>query len=185
MYRSFAALMRRQDRERHDTTMKTAMIVKSGLTAVAFLLITTGANAQTASTASQSTKAREGHSGMATGKYQRKAGAIHSADYGRKAKGGFQTTKPQEPSQDSKKGENPLYEDTGKSGNNPMYEGKRVHSQADGSGQQPGREARGQGAPLKGVGKSPTAAAQNKKHTAAVKYQNRQAAGQPADSPHE
>src|SRR6185312_16654844 len=112
MYRSFAALMRRQDRERHDTTMKTAMIVKSGLTAVAFLLITTGANAQTASTASQSTKAREGHSGMATGKYQR----LHSADYGRKAKGGFQTTKPQEPSQDSKKGENPLYEDTGKSG---------------------------------------------------------------------
>lgn len=163
------------------------MIVKSGLTAVAFLLISTAANAQSApaSRTSHSTmKPRDAQSGMATDRYQRKSGAIHSADYGRSAKDRVPPAKPQQPAQNSKKGENPLYEESGKSGSNPMYEGKRAHSQAAGSGQQPVQGARGQGAPLKGVGTSSLPAAQSRKHPAGVKYENRQATGQPAGSPH-
>lgn len=154
--------------ERHDT-MKTAMIVKSGFTAVAFLLISTAAIAQSAPagpTSHSTIKPRDAQSGMATGKYQRKSGAIHSADYNRSAKIGGHTTKPQAPAQETKKGENPLYEGSGNSGTNPMHESSRT-----------------QGAPLKGVppgrpnSNKSAAAVQQKKHLAGVKYEDRTAAG--------
>ncbi len=146
--------------------MKTAMIVKSGFTAVAFSLISAAAMAQSAPAGrtSQSTiKPRDAQSGMATGKYQRKSGA----DYNKSA------TKPQGPTQETKKGENPLYESSGTSGTNPMHESTRA-----------------QGAPLKGVppgrpnSNKTAAAVQHKKHLAGVKYEDRTAAGTGSGSAH-
>jgi len=163
MYRDPCCARKAARPERHDNTMKTAMIVKSGFTAVAFLLIGTAAIAQSAPagrTSHPTIKPRDAQSGMATGRYQRKAGAIHSADYNRKAKADGHTTKPQAPAQEMKKGENPLYEGSGTSGTNPMHESSRT-----------------QGAPLKGVPpgrpNSNKSAAGHKKHLAGVKYENR------------
>jgi hypothetical protein len=150
------------------------MIVKSGFTAVAFLLISTAAMAQSAPAGrtSQSTiKPRDAQSGMATGKYQRKSGAVYRADYNKSADG--HTTKPQGPTQETKKGENPLYESSGTSGTNPMHESSRA-----------------QGAPLKGVppgrpnSNKTAAAVQHKKHLAGVKYEDRTAAGTGSGSAH-
>lgn len=167
--------------------MKTAMIVKMGFTAVACLLISTASNAQSAPagrTSQPTIKPRDAQSGMASGKYQRKNGSIQSADYGRTAKGGAHAAQSPSSSQEVKKGENPLYEDGGKSGSNPMYEGSRIHSQANGSGHQPGRSEGVKGAPLKGAATSSIPADQRRKHLAGVKYEDREAAGQPANSPH-
>jgi hypothetical protein len=169
MYHQGPCRARKAARPERHNTMKTAMIVKSGFTAVAFLLISTAAIAQSAPagrTTQPTIKPRDGHSGMATGKYQRKAGAIHSADYNRSTKDSVHTTKPQAPAQETKRGENPLYESSGTAGTNPMHESNRT-----------------QGAPLKGVppgrlGSSKSAAAvQHKKHVAGVKYEDRTAAG--------
>ena len=153
--------------------MKTAMIVKSGFTAVAFLLISSAAMAQSAPAGrtSQSTiKPRDAQNGMATGKYQRKSGAIHNANYGREPKDSVHSSTPPE-SPDVKKGENPLYESSGAFGTNPMHESNRT-----------------QGAPLKGVPpgrpSSNKSAAEHKKHLAGVKYQDRKAAGMGSGSAH-
>lgn len=166
------------------------MIMKSGFTAVAFLLISTAANAQSApagrtSHQMSSPHPRDAQSGMASGKYQRKSGAIHSADFDRNSKENGQTAQTQAPSQEIKKGDNPLYEGGGNSGTNPMYEPSRINSGPKGPVQgQPGQSSRTSGAPLKGVAtsaipRSNKSAVANtpRKHLAGVKYEDRMASG--------
>lgn len=171
--------------ERHDNNMKSSMIVKSGLTAVAFLLISTAAMAQSAPAgrASHPTiKPRDAQSGMASGKTQRKNGAIHSADFDRNTRGNAHGAQTPAPSQEVKKGDNPLYEDHGKSGSNPLFEGS--HSATAGTGSSNGVNPRpvdqATGIPLKGPPSevhTRQEAHTPRKHPAGVKYQDRMASG--------
>lgn len=164
------------------------MIVKMGFTAVACLLISTAANAQSAPagrTSQPTVKQRDAQSGMASGRYQRKSGAIHSADYDKNVRGSAHEAQTPSSPQQVQKGDNPLYEDHGKSGSNPMYEGSR--SSTAGAGTNPRSPTPVRGVPLKGPPSevhTRQEAQTPKKHPAGVKYENRMAPATSSGSGH-
>lgn len=182
MYRVACIALNGKTRKARANNMKTEINLKTGFLAAAFLLISAAAVAQSVpadhtshrtkpANQSSAIKPRDAHSGIATGRYQRKSGAIHNSDYNRNArKSGHEGER--------QSGENPLYESS--------YANTRTKAPAQG---RPRQSDQAKGVPLKGVhigahGLSrQEAGAQSRKHPAGVKYQNRSAAKARSQTP--